>query len=237
MACDCKQGYVLPGMNLTPCGCQRGYSGPRPYGMGRPVNQPFALGGGIGPRQSLGAITQQMAPIAPGGSFAFGFQESTLRLPWPFLDETKFASYLEDAGLSYNTTSSVLTGHLNPYVTITGNSLLYYDSATQLAYDILNVLQQNNVPVDTSVVNFQAEPYDPNATNPLPMVGLPPPTTTTPGAGAGQPPGPTKCDWSSMSIGQWIACEVGLSNPLAAAGTGALIGVAAIVGILLLAKR
>lgn len=247
MACNCAQGYNQPFVNRTPCGCQQGYSGPRPYGsgLGRPYGMAYALGGPPMPLMGrlMGAIPQQMAPIAPGGSFAFGFQESTVR--WPFLDETSWAKYLEDAGLSYNTTSGVLTGHLNPYVTITGNAKVYYDSATQFAYDILNVLQQNNVPIDTSSINFQAEPFDPNATGPLPMVGL----QATPGGSGDQqqssscPPGYYDASVFHGLLG--VNCQPIGSQPqgfswsalFGAGGSGVALGVVAVVAVLLISKR
>lgn len=263
MACNCAQGYSQPAVNRSPCGCQEGYSGPRPYGLGRvqsflappvitrrpgrglgrPYGMAYSLGGPPMPLMGrLGAITQQMKPIAPGGAFSFGFQESTIRNPWT--DETTFAGYLEDAGLSYNTESHVLTGHLNPYVVINGNSLLYWDSATDLGYQIQNALQQKGVPIDTSVVNFQAEPYDPNAAGALPMEGL----QGAPGGGGGGngasgcPPGTYDASVLHGLFG--LDCRTGAppsgfswSTLLGAGGGGLILGVGAVVALLFLSKR
>jgi hypothetical protein len=223
----------MPGVNRTACGCQLGYSGPW-TGMGRPVNQPYALGGKnyFGPPKlgRLGAITQAMAPISPGCAFSLGFQLSAIRNP--LLDETAFAGYIEDAGLSYDTSSSRMTGIINPYVVINGTALKYYDTATSFAYDLLNVLQQKNVPIDTSVVNFQAQPFDPNTgTCGAQMVGLPPPP-----AGSGNNP-PATCDWNSMTFGQYVACELGFNDPIKSATTGALIALGAVVVLALVVAR
>lgn len=130
----------------------------------------------------------------------------------------------------------------HPYITINGNAKQYYDSATDFANDILNVLQQNSVPVDTTVLNFQAQQFDPNTnTCSQQMVGLsaaPGATNNQPGAtnqsSPDCPPGYTNQSWLAF-LGS-VNCQPIGANPgldLTSLGLGAGGGVLLLGGALL----
>jgi hypothetical protein len=183
----------------------------------------------------MGVITQGMGPLNAGGSFSFGFNPGYARSP--FMDFSTLAGMVEAQGLSYNTQSFVYSGSLNPYVVINGNANQYWDSATDLANQILGILQANSVPVDVSSIQFQAEPCPDCGSAPPPMVGLPAP----PSGSAAPPPPPGQCNFSQQGFGTWIACELGIKDPITgaligSAGTAVGIGVLALVAILLIKK-
>jgi len=210
----------------------------RRTGLGHPFGAPYAMGGppmplpGLG---HLGTILPSLPPIEAGGYFTFDFN-----LPTFAFDPTdSIPGWLEDAGISYNNSVQQLAGWINPYLRIQGFSIKYYDSATDLANDILSTLAANDSDLSAAnigaSVNFQAQPYyPPNYQAPPGLVGNQPPP---PGQTQQNQPGqPAQCDWNSMSFGQYLACELGFSSGITAGATGA-IALIAIVGVVLLVKK
>lgn len=201
MACGCSN-----------CGCD---SYDAIAGLGR-------LGASFG----LGAIPQQMAAIAGGGPFAFGYNTGYFRGELYKVED--IAKVLEDSALAYDARSYHVAGYLNPYVTIEGNAVTQWDNAADFGQAIYNAVAGAGYPIDYGSIQFRAEPFYPQGAQtppPRPLVGTPYPTTT-PGiftsSGA--------CDFKTMGLPNWLACQLGVTPTTAVVvgAIGALIVVAAI---------
>jgi hypothetical protein len=259
MSCDCAQGYNQPAVNKSPCGCQAGYSGPRPYGigwlappvitrrpgLGRPYGMAYSLGGPPGPALMmsgprrpglLGYIPQGMAPVTPGDAFEFGFNAGVLRDPTQFAED--LAGIIEGSGLSYDTSSGMASGFaLNPFYTISGRSVFAYDSGNELCDAIVSTLTANGWTVQQND-SLNCRTFSTDASGAQTVSGTPYSTPGKPPPGAPPPgnPPPGQCDWNSMSFGQWLSCEFGFSSGITAGFSGALV-IGAVVVIALAVRK
>jgi len=252
MSCDCAQGYNQPAVNKSPCGCQRGYSGPRPYGigwlappvinkrtgLGRPYGMAYALGGPPAP-VLMGDITQGLGPVDPGAQFAFGFNYSRLTQQGPgasFLTASPnyglYAQALEQDGISYGTSANDLGGSVNAFISIQGFTNKWFASGTDLGNAIFGSINARGYAIDPNTIQFCVQLSGGDGS--LVVSGncktqgppaAPPAYTPTPEQvtqdQSGQPA--QTCDWSSMSFGQWLSCELGFSSQITAGATTALL--------------
>jgi len=179
----------------------------------------------------MGAIQPQMGPLDVGGYFEFGYNTGYNTGPF---DAASIAPLVEAQGYSYNTQSFKVSGTLSYYISITGNSNVYWSEASDLANAILQILQSNGYSVDVNSIQFRAQTAGTASAlggTPYPNPNLPP----------GAPPPPGQCSFSTQGFGQWIACEMGLKDPitgalLGSAGTAIGIGVVALVALILIKK-
>src|SRR5262245_20032874 len=107
----------------------------------------------------LGAIEQQMPPVQPGAPYKFGFNVGAFTNKI-FIPE-ELAAAIEAEGLSYDTVSFYVSGWLNPYVTIEGFSVSYWESGSDLGFAIYNTLVAHGYPIQPGSIQFRAEPYYP----------------------------------------------------------------------------
>lgn len=225
MGCDCKQGYIMPGVNRTPCGCQKGYTGAWNYGLGR----------------LMGAIPQSLPPVAQGAPFTFDFNEPAITATQ--LDPADIPGWLEDAGVSYGNTASQLAGWIHPYIRVQGYSINYYDDGAYLAMDIQNAISaQDPEAIDPNTINFNVTPYYPPGYTPPPaQVGTPPATASTQQPSPNCPPGYYDNGWFTVNCvplsqqsGGFDLTSLGLG-----AGGGAVLtlGVIGVLAIVIFAKR
>jgi len=185
----------------------------------------------------MGAIQQQLPPANAGAPFTFDFNEPLVRAV--FNSPEDIAGWLEAAGVSYNTTSYKLAGILHPYVRVQGNANAYWDSGSDLGFEIYNTIIANGYDVDPASINFSVEPYYPAKYKAPPApVGSPAPTATiSPNTSTAS--SSSQCDLQTMGFGNWAACELGIS-PIAGAafgGVGALVGVGMLALIVLVAFK
>lgn len=171
----------------------------------------------------LGAIPQQMPAIAGGGAFAFGYNTGYFR--GELYDVEEIGRRLEnEAALAYDARSYHVAGYLNPYVTIEGNAVTQWNNASDFGQAIYNQLIAWGYPIDYSSIQFRVTPYYPQGTPtpaPPPMVGTPYPTSN-PAVPRDAQGG---CSYSSLSLPDWLACQLGVTptTALVIGGVGALI--------------
>jgi hypothetical protein len=191
----------------------------------------------------MGAVPQQLPAVNPGAAFQFGYNVGVLAGTFgsKIYDPTEIAAVIEAQGLSYNTNSYAVSGALNPYLTIEGNANTYWDSGSDFGNAIYNAISLAGYPIDFSSIQFRVEAA-PGSSPAGGMVGTPYPNPNpNPNPPPGAPPPPGQCNFSSQGFGQWIACEMGLKDPitgalLGSAGTAIGIGVVALVAVLLIKK-
>jgi hypothetical protein len=193
------------------CGCQHSGSGlsdlARFYGL-----------------RGLGEIPQQLPAIGGGSPFQFGYNVGYLG-GQKLYEPEEIARVLEDQALSYDTRSYHVAGYLNPYLTIEGNAVTTWPSASDFGQAIYQAVVDAGYPIDYGSIQFRFEPYyGPGQTTPPPMVGTPYPTS---GGGNGATPPPGKCEFSKMKIADYLACQLGVSasSAMAYGAIGALVGV------------
>ncbi|MBO0801100.1 MAG: hypothetical protein J2P31_19965 [Blastocatellia bacterium] len=246
----------MPGVNRTPCGCQRGYTGGWHYGMGRPVNQPYALGGHTLLGHLFGALK-----LPAGSHFRQGY---TLNPDIMAADSSSGQSFVTDeiegclykTGAFWNVTATKISSFFSyyPYFLIEGDTAVDFTQASDLTGLITDNLKNcvTSVGFDaiktTDTLQIDAIPAsligDPNTQQPTTGPGSLTAIQAAQSSGqqqqkaAGSPNPPATCDWNSMSFGQYLACELGFSDPIKSATAGALIGVGVIAVIaIVLARR
>jgi len=165
-----------------------------------------------------------MGPVNVGDSFQFGFNTGYTSGPFNSAD---LAPMIEAAGYSYNTQSYLVSGYLNPFVTIEGNANVYWDSGVDFCNGILQILQQNGIPVD--VASIQCRTFGTGGGSNLQLQGTPYPTSNQ-SQSVPQAPG-GGCSWSQQSPTDWLACELGI-NPTTALIIGGVVGASLLLIIL-----
>lgn len=262
MACNCKQGYVTPGVNRTPCGCQLGLTGGWRYGLGRPVNEPFALGGAWRPNPGrLGRLLSGTV-VATGTRLQYGFefqwnatsaQAAQGEQTGPYVSQAiEGQLYSEGIFSSVNVTvkEPAYLGIQNGYITVDGYTALDYPDVISLQSDIRQAIEYSQAPITITradTPNIQEAPS--NRTD-----ALQPPSNIPTGpcpagyqdvswfwqktncqpipAGGAPPPPPGTCDLSTQSFGEYLSCEFGTLGIGAAAGMIILLA-----GVFLILKR
>jgi len=167
----------------------------------------------------LGAIPQQMPAVAQGGAFAFGYNTGYFNND--LYTPEQIGPVVEGAGLGVNVRSYHVAGYLNPYLTIEGNAAQAWPNASDLGQAIFNTVTGAGFPVDYTSIQFRVQPAQAQPAPPPPMVGTPYPTPnpTIPRDAQGG------CSYSSLSLPDWLACQLGVT-PTTALVVG---GVAALV--------
>ena len=197
----------------------------------------------------MGRIPPQLSEMAGGNYFEFGYNPGVVEGTFgnKIYQPEEIAVMLEQQeGLAYNARSYVVSGWLNPYIAIEGYAVTSWPSATQFAEAIYQAIANAGYPIDYGSIQFRFEPYTASTVpTPPPLTGTPYPNTqtqTTQRQNQNQIPAPQgRCDWNKLDFGQWIACQLGLRDPLTGAlmgATGAAIGIGAIalVGVALLKR-
>lgn len=183
------------------------------------------------PRRLMGAIPQQLPGIGGGSSFQFGYNPGVISGTFgnKIYDPSEIAGVLEDAALSYDTRSYVDSGWLNPYIVVTGYAVTTWSSGSDFGQEIYNAIAGAGYPIDYGSIQFRFEPLS-GQPAPPPMVGTPYPNTgsnaTNPNAPA---PPPGQCDFSKMSLTNYLACQLGVTP-----SSAATIGVVGTLGVVLL---
>jgi hypothetical protein len=175
----------------------------------------------------MGAIEQNLAPIGGGTPFQFGFNIGYTLNPFSAAD---IAPVLENAALSYDTHSYVVAGYLNPFVTIEGNAVTSWESASDFGEAIYQAVSGAGFPIDYPSIKFRA----------FPEAGSAPAQTRvivgdqyqTPGArspSVPQAPG-GGCNFTTQNLPDYLACQLGVTPTVAlvAGAIGALILIVAI---------
>ncbi|MBO0719210.1 MAG: hypothetical protein J2P41_00175 [Blastocatellia bacterium] len=249
MACNCAQGYKQPMVNRTACGCQQGYSGPWPYGsgLGRPYGMAYALGGPPMPLMGrlMGATT-----LPAGSHFRQGYKFNAWYSCGDATLNDQITGCLYTTGAFNNVLASCSESFptIHSYLLIEGDTAIDFAQASDLTGLITDTLKNcvnaidfvsavssvDTLMIDTIPQEFAGNPnYQQPSTGPGSLYQM-----QQQQAASGSPGNPpSTCDWNSMSIGQYLACQLGFSDPIKSATAGVAIGVAAVVGILLLAKR
>jgi hypothetical protein len=177
----------------------------------------------------MGAIPQQLPAIGGGAPFAFGFNTGYFR--GELYAPEEIAKVLDDAALSYDTRSYYVAGWANPYLAVEGYAVTTWQSGSDFGQEIYNAISGAGYPIDYSSIQFRFEPMSGQSSGPQ-MVGTPYPNT-----GGTTPASPGKCNWNQMSVGDYLACQMGITSPIGgiAAGTvGGVVG-ALILGLVVIA--
>lgn len=190
----------------------------------------------------MGAIPQQLGPIGGGSPFQFGYNVGMLSGTFgnKIYDPSEIAGLLDE--LSYDTRSYVVSGSLNPYLAVEGYAVTTWSSASDFAQQIYNAISGAGYPIDYASIQFRFQPME--GPSPTPQwSGTPYPNTGggTTNSNVTNPPQPGQCNFSSQGFGTWLACELGLKDPvtgalLGSAGTAIGIGVLALVALVLIKK-
>lgn len=167
----------------------------------------------------LGAL--RLPPMWPGDLFKFGYNVGYISGPFSVAG---IANALEAAGITYNTRSYHLAGTLNPFVAVEGASNVYWDSATDLREEIINIIKGAGYPIQVGSIQFEAETHAEEAQPPA-VVRQDDPGVSRASGGSSTTPG--------QSIFDSIAA--GLDMPKSDA-KALVIGGSVVVGILLLKK-
>jgi hypothetical protein len=185
----------------------------------------------------LGAIPQQLPGISGGSPFQFGFNVGYFNNELYRPEE--IAGVLDDQALSYDTRSYAVSGYLNPYLTIEGNAVTSWPSASDFGQAIYAAVSSAGYPIDYSSIQFRFQPSGP-AGSPQ-WAGSPYPNTTgIPGGNVPAPLPPGQCSYSQQSLADYLACQLGIKSAVGgvtAGATGALLIGGALVLVLLIAKR
>lgn len=159
MGCNCKQGYVMPGVNRTPCGCQLGLTGGYHYGLGRPVNEPFALGGPWRPNPGGMGRLMSGTVVAAGTHVQYGFEFQWNATSAQSAQGEQTGPYVSDAvsGQLYSegifSSVNVIVkepaylGIQNGYITVDGFTALDYPDVISLQSDIKQAIAYSGAPV------------------------------------------------------------------------------------------
>jgi hypothetical protein len=199
-----------------PCGCQGDYE------------HDYSL---------MGAIPQQLPAIGGGSPFQFGFNVGYFNNELYRPEE--IAGILEDQALSYDTRSYAVAGYLNPYLTIEGNAVTNWPSASDFGQAIYSAVSGAGYPIDYSSIQFRFQPLGPSqspqwAGTPYPNAGA------APGGNVPAPLPPGQCSYSQQSLSEYLACQLGIKSAVGgvtAGATGALLIGGALIVLLLIAKR
>jgi len=262
----------MPGIVASPCGCQIGLTGGWSYGMGRPVNQPYSLGGKT-PYRMMGHTAPLLAgllggtkKLPAGAHFRQGYVMNLLQGCSYMIGITGVTNYIDQLeGCLYNTgaftnvvaTCSDALTQLHAYLLVEGDTYLEFAQASDLTGLITDNIKNctdigsdaikttDKLMIDAIPQDYAGNPdYEQTSTGPGSLQAI---------AAAQQPPGggggggnggggnPSPCDWSSMSFGEYIACQLGIRDPVTGAlagATGTIIGVG-VIGVMavLIARR
>jgi hypothetical protein len=182
-------------------------------------------------QSGLGAIPQQLGQIGGGAAFQFGFNVGYTGGGGAGNIVSAIGDMLNESGLAYDAHSYQVAGVLNPFITVEGNAVTTWPSATDFAQAIYNAIVASGFPVDYGSIQFRYQGDQGSAQ----WSGTPyqtPQTTPTSSPGA--------CDLNA-GFGSWVACELGIKDPLTGAALGSAgtaIGIGAILLVtLLLIKR
>lgn len=170
-------------------------------------------------------------PVIPGARVMFGFNTG-----FASLNVGMLGTLVENEGLLYNAAGRDVAGWINPYVTIEGNSISYWESSCQLCDTIWLALRDNGVPIKPETIQCFIEKIEAETSQ-----GQQPVLTPAPTQAPSLPAFPslpslpgTLPDLSCAGSDglDWAACQLGVTRT-----TAVFIGVSlALVGILVLKR-
>jgi hypothetical protein len=175
----------------------------------------------------MGATLQQAAdfPVWPGARFQFGYN---IGYDLSAFAASELAGVVEGAGLAYDAGSYKVAGWLNPFVTVEGSSVLYWDSAIDFCNAVRNELQTAGYPLQVQTVQCNVE----NQSNEPGQAPVITPVIMPSDSSGGNVPRNAQGGCSGLSVTDSIACNFGIST-----STALLVGAGlALVGLVLIKR-
>ena len=163
-------------------------------------------------------------PVWQGDRFRLGYNIGYTSGPFNSAD---IAGVLEDAGLSYNTISYILTGHFNPFISVEGNSTNYWDTAIDFRSEIYNAIARAGYPIEAQSVQIDF-PAGQGGSEEAAVIPSPAQSSSgSAGPSTAVPRGPSgTCD--QLNLPDWLACKLGVTTSTATI-IGAVVGVGAFI--------